>query len=616
MDINSNRKATFYIVISLVAFIYLLKIFFLQIDKGNIQYAVSNALNKITIYPSRGIIYDRNGQLMVYNGAVYDLLVFPKEVKNIDTISFCELTGIDTSTFVKLLTTARYNASRKNKDGSRSQSAIFLSNLPVEAYTRIQENLFKYKGFYIQAKTDRLYAFKGGAHLVGYINETTEDIIAKDPYYKPGDFIGVIGIERAYEKYLRGVKGVRTVFQDRRYREQGSVEGGKFDSSAVAGPDIFSTIDLDLQKFGEELLANKVGSIVAIEPATGEILALVNNPSYDPNLLIGPLRAKNYRMLLVDPRKPLYNRAIKGLYPPGSTFKTVMALIARQEGVLEPGTLHSCHGGYRLGGHTVGCHAHFSPTNLEQSIAMSCNAYYCQVFRDIIDNKKLHKTVEDGYAALANHLKSFGLGNGTGSDLPFESKGNIPPPEYFNKHYGKNHWNSATIISLAIGQGEILLTPLQMANFCAVIANKGYFISPHTVKSIGTQKLVPNSTIKRTNCTVDTVYFESVIRGMAGVCKPGGTASACRLKDFEICGKTGTAQNPHGKDHSLFIAYAPRNNPKIAIAVIVENGGFGATYAAPIAALMIEKYLKAAGSETELPHLLKRMQETNLINPK
>jgi penicillin-binding protein 2 len=392
--------------------------------------------------------------------------------------------------------------------------------------------------------------------------------------------------------------------QDRFYTEKGSAEGGKFDSSAIAGPDIFSSIDLSLQQFGEQLLQGRIGSIVAIEPSTGEILALVNKPDYRPDLLIGPNRNKHFQELIRDPGKPLYNRAIRGVYPPGSTFKPVIALIGRQEEVLAPATTYGCAGGYHMGSLTVGCHPHGSPTNLAQSLAISCNAYYCQAFRDIIDNPK-YNNVRDGWTRMESYLRSFGLGTKLGIDIPGEVSGNIPSLAYLDKRHG-NKWRSSTIISLAIGQGEILLTPLQMANVAAILANRGYFYTPHAIHGIGPEKFKPDAFRIPHKVMVDTVYFESVIEGMADVMLPGGTAWGSAIPGLTICGKTGTSQNPHGEDHSLFIGFAPRNNPKIAIAVVVENAGFGATWAAPIANLMMEHYLKGEGEPSKAPHLLKK----------
>lgn len=611
MDLHRNRKFVYLGLFSLVALVYLIQIFRLQIlDDHYEQKAINNALNKIPIYPDRSIIYDRNGKLLVHNIAMYDLIVFPAKAKGIDTAQFCEIMKISGEDYHKYMATARENSKKRQKNNVFNGSAVFMSNLSKEQYSAIQENLYRFPGFSVEPKTDRLYAVKGGAHMLGYLGEASKKLLAKDPYYRPGDLVGVTGIEHTYEAYIRGIKGVKTVWQDRTYTERGEAKDNEFNSPAQAGPDFYSSIDFDLQEFGESLLANKRGSVVAIEPSTGEILALINKPDYDPNLLVGEARARSFRQLLIDPKKPLYNRAIKGVYPPGSTFKTVMALIGCQEGVLKPSTTHGCSGGYHLGSLTVGCHPHPSPTDLKGSIGISCNAYYCQLFRDIIDNPR-YPNVKTGYAALEKHLRSFGLGSKLGVDLPGENKGNVPTIKQLDKRHGKS-WKSSMIISLAIGQGEILLTPMQMANCAAIIANKGWFITPHLVKGIGVKKYLPDEFKKKHYTTVSELYYDWIINGMEMVTKPGGTAFGTGINDIVICSKTGTAQNPHGQDHSLYIAFAPREKPKIAIAVIVENGGYGATWAAPIANLMIENYLNR-GKEPQRPDMLERIR-TSTVN--
>ncbi|MBS3913154.1 MAG: penicillin-binding protein 2 [Bacteroidetes bacterium] len=603
-ELSSNRRFMYVAVFAIIALIYLGKILSLQVNPKYELKAINNALNKIPLSPARSIIYDRNGKLMVYNIAIYDLWVFPGDVEKLDTAAFCEILNIDKIEFLNRMKDATENSKRRQKNGQFNRSAVFMSNLSKTQYASLQENIFQFPGFVIEPKTDRLYAVKGGAHVLGYLGEVSKKMLKNDAYYHPGDLVGITGIENTYEKYIRGIKGQRTVWQDRTYVERGEVKNDEFNFPAEAGPDIFSSLDFDLQEFGEKLLTNKRGSIVAIEPSTGEVLALINKPDYDPNLLVGDTRAKSFGKLIMDPRKPLYNRAIKGMYPPGSTFKTVMALVAQQEGVLHPETMHSCAGGYHMGSLTVGCHPHGSPLDLRTSIAISCNAYYCQVFRDIIDNPK-YTSVREGYASLEKHLRSFGLGSKTGIDLPGENSGNIPSVAYLDKRHGKK-WRSSNIISLAIGQGEILLTPLQMANVAAIIANRGFYYIPHTVRGIGAKMELPVSLKVRHFTTVDTQYFRPLIDGMERVPRPGGTAGGSGIPDIVICAKTGTAQNPHGEEHSLYIAFAPRENPKIAIAVVVENGGYGATWAAPMANLMIEHYLNK-GQEPKVPYLLDRM---------
>lgn len=606
MSTSGDRRFVYFFVFALVGIIFLIKIFSIEIVNGKKyeERAINNALNKITLYPARSIIYDRNGKLMVYNIAIYDLLVFPDEVKNIDTIALCNILGFEKKDFILRMKMATQNSKKRQKNNAFNKSAVFVPNLSTAQYSAIQENLYSFPGFYIEPKTDRLYAVKGGAHVLGYLGEASEKLLKEDPYYRPGDLVGITGLEKTYEEYIRGIKGVRTVWQDRTYVERGEVKNDEFNYPATAGPDVYTSLDFDLQEFGEKLLENKRGSIVAIEPATGQILALINKPDYDPNLLVGETRGKVFRKLLIDPKKPLYNRAIKGMYPPGSTFKTVMALIGCQEGVLHPETTHSCRGGYHMGSLTVGCHPHASPTDLRNSLKISCNAYYCQVFRDIIDNPG-YRNVKEGYAQLEKHLRSFGLGSPLGIDLPGEVKGNVPSIKQLDRRHGKS-WKSSMIISLAIGQGEILLTPLQMANMAAIIANKGFYYTPHLIKGIGPKMTIPEKYRQKHYTTVDSSFYKYIIDGMEMVTQPGGTAWGARVPELVICAKTGTAQNPHGKDHSLFIAFSERNNPKIAIAVIVENGGYGATWAAPIATLMIEHYLKK-GKESSIKHLFDRM---------
>lgn len=605
---KSNRLYIFLGVLVLVGLIFVTRLFFLQIvDESNFYKAQAYGSNEITIYPARGTIVDRFGKLMVYNDASYDLMVVPQKAKNFDKAALCKELMIDTFDFNKRLTkAAKYNP---------REASVIYKNLPLYLYTRLQEVLYQFPAFYIETKIDRRYNINGAAHLLGYMGEVTEKELENDKYYKPGDIKGITGMEKAYEKYLRGIKGKKMVRVDKFSRQLGSFMDGKYDSLPFAGQNIISSIDLDLQEFGEKLLANKIGSIVALEPSTGEVLSIVNSPNYDPNLLVGQQRNKNFSALLLDPSKPLFNRALKAPYPPGSTFKTVQALIGLQEGVLTPGTKYPCHGGYHMGSITVGCHPHSSPLDLEFSIAKSCNAYYCYVYRSILDNPA-YSNVQDAYVKWTEYLKSMGIGIKTGIDLPEESPGILRKPGFFEREFGKN-WRSSNIISMSIGQGQIGLTPLQMANIAAILANRGHWFTPHVVKSIGDDHFVPDEFRFKHQTMINRMYFDSIIAGMARVCVPGGTASRTGIEGIEICGKTGTAQNPHGEDHSIFIAFAPRINPKIAICVIVENGGFGADYAAPIANLMIERYLSNdRKQESKKPEMLKRMMTANLTGKK
>lgn len=570
------------------------------LDESYIQFAQQNVLQEQTIYPARGLIYDRNNELLVYNDAIYDLSVYPEQVKNLDTAAFCAVLGITKDDFIK-----RFEKLKRQKGYAPWKPLVFERQITIPTYAAFQEKLFDFRGFFVEVRTDRKYKHSNAAHIMGYIGEVTDkDIEASNGYYRMGDFVGISGVERVYEKELGGVKGTKYVLVDSKNRTQGRYKNGEYDTPAVAGKNIHLSIDYKLQQLGEDLMRNKTGSIVAIEPKTGEILAMVSSPSYDPNLLIGRERGNNYLKLLQDPMKPLFNRPIAAPYPPGSIFKVLMSLVGQQEKVLTPATTYGCYGGYLF----VGCHPHASPLALQGAIAVSCNAYFCQVYRSLINHPKYGK-VENAYLRFYNHMASFGLGSPLGVDLYGEGKGFLPPPTYYDKIYGKNRWQALTTISLAIGQGELGITPLQMANATAAVANRGYYITPHIVKRIDEK---PNYKFsKKHYTTIDTSYFGVVIEGMQNVVEHG-TAYIAKIPGIEICGKTGTAQNPHGKDHSVFFAFAPKINPQIAIAVFVENAGFGATWAAPIASLLLEQYL--TGKHNTRKALLERMLNGNLNN--
>ncbi|PHX92437.1 MAG: hypothetical protein CK532_03080 [Flavobacteriales bacterium] len=593
METRKNRQFVYIALFILIFLVYTLRIAHIQL--GPVPYkkmAIHNALNKITLYPSRSNIFDRKGKLMVYSTQMYDLSIFPHQITSLDTGLLCSILEINFQQVRFLLDDATIRSNKRQKNNSYNKSAIFYSNLSNGQFALLRENIYRLKGFFIESRTDRQFSTISASHALGYLGETKEPNAEIDNYYQAGDLLGITGIERFYEKQIRGIKGVKTVWQDRTYAERGAVHDTQFNYPSVAGPDVTTSLDIDLQEYGRLLLNGKRGSIVAIEPKTGEVLVFINNPDYDQNTMIGKERSTTFKALLLDPQKPLYNRAVKGTYPPGSTFKTVMALIGIQEGVLNATTTHGCGGGYRLGSITVGCHAHGGPLDLRGSIRISCNSYYCQVFRDIVDNPK-YGDIKLGYAALEKHLRSFGLGRQLGIDLLGESKGNIPSVGQLNRRHGER-WKSSTIISLSIGQGEILLTPLQICNVAAILANRGWYYSPHLVKKIeGYSDTGWDRKYKiKQFTTINPLHFVTVIDGMSDVTKPGGTANGTGIADIEICAKTGTAQNPHGRDHSIFLAFAPKDNPKIAIAVVVENGGFGATWAAPIANLMIEKYIR------------------------
>ena len=596
----NDRQFIIYLIFLSIGITFVLRLFYIQIIED--RYKVSadnNVLRYITDYPLRGLIYDRNGELLVYNEASYDLMIVPRQVKKIDTLEFCNLIGID----VKLFATKFKLA----KSYSNFKPSIFEKQISKETYASLQEKLHNFPGFYVQPRTLRKYPRSIAGHVLGYIGEVTQDMIDNDNYYKSGDYIGISGIEKSYEKILRGKKGLKVKLVDVFNREKGSYEKGKYDTVSVPGQHLYSSLDAKLQEYGEKLMANKRGSIVAIEPSTGEILTLVSSPNYDPNLLVGRERSKNYVKLLLDKKnKPLFNRALVAQYSPGSTFKMINALIGLQEGVIKTTTRYPCSLGYHLGGLNIRCHPHPSTLDVIESIQSSCNSFYCYAFRTIIDNKK-YKSPRDGFIAWRDYLKSFGIGEKLESDLPNVGRGNVPTPEYYDKLHKTKRWNSFSIISLAIGQGELAITPFQMANIASTIANRGYFFSPHIVRAIGTEKNHLNKFKMKHQTKVEKKNFDLIVEAMYRVVE-SGTARSSKIDSIEMCGKTGTVQNTQGANHSSFIAFAPRNNPKIAISVFVENSGYGATYAAPIASLMIELYLKGKVKRTEL--------EDNMINCK
>jgi len=598
-DAFINRKYVIRALIVIASLGLLTRLFIIQVVRSSYRLsAESNVLRYITQYPARGLIYDRKGKLVVYNQAAYDLMVVPSQAIKIDTAGFCGLLGISTELFRRQMKAA--------VNYSWRAPSIFLKQVSIETYARFQEKMFLYPGFYVQPRTLRKYSKPVAAHILGYVSEVDDGVIRRNPYYKPGDYIGKSGIEEAYEPALRGRRGVKIFLVDVFSRIKGSYAEGKMDTLAVQGSDIVSGIDLDLQEYGDRLMQNKRGSIVAIEPKTGEVLALISAPDYDPSLLVGRVRSENFAKLQGDTvLQPLFNRALMASYPPGSTFKPINGLIGLQEGVITPETPFQCHNGYLF----VGCHTHSSPLSLVGAVGNSCNAYFCQTYRRVLENPA-YNTVADAYIKWKGYLNEFGFGSKLGTDFVNELSGFIPSTTYFDKYYGKNRWKALTVISMAIGQGEIGTTPLQMANMTAAIANRGYYYTPHIVKSVGASHDIDNRFITRHQIHIDTANFEQIVLGMEAAVN-SGTATIARLKDITVCGKTGTAQNPHGKDHSVFIAFAPKENPEIAIAVLVENAGFGSTYAAPVASLMIEKYIKG---EITNKALEKRILELNLEN--
>lgn len=582
-DIYVSRKYFIIASIVLASVVLIIRLFVIQVVKDTYRMSAdNNVLRYETQYPARGLILDRNGKMIVSNQAAYDIMIVPGQTGKMDTTGFCNDLGIAKEVFNERVKAAR--------NYSRRAPSVFLKQVSAETYAKFQEKMFMYPGFFVQPRTLRKYAKPVAAHLLGYVSEVDEALIKKDPYYKPGDYIGKLGIEEAYEKDLRGVRGVKIFMVDVYGRIKGSYADGSLDTLDVQGSDIISGIDLDLQEYGELLMKNKRGSIVAIEPNTGEILSFVSTPNYDPGLLVGRVRSENFARLQADTMyKPLFNRASMAKYPPGSTFKPVIGLIALQEKVIVPSTKFGCSNGYLF----VACHSHSSPLNLEGAIMNSCNSYFCQTYRKILENPR-YNSVSEAYEKWRSYCTEFGFGKKLGTEFSNELPGLIPSSEYFDRYHGKNGWKALTVISMGIGQGEVETTPLQVANMTAAIANRGYYFTPHIVKSIGAGNKIDPRFTERHKISIDSANFEEIIRGMEAAVNggAGATARGAALSDIIVCGKTGTAQNPHGKDHSVFIAFAPKDNPRIAIAVYVENVGFGATYAAPVATLMIEKYLK------------------------
>lgn len=591
----STRKLLIMGVFIAIGVVFIVKLFALQVvDQEYKEQADNNALRFVTQYPARGKVYDRNGELLVFNEAVYDLMVTPKQIADavrkdtlhpFDTLMFCHLLDIDKASFIERMD--------KAKKESYFKSSPFMTQVPKESYAHIAEVLYRFPGFYFQTRTVRHYPKSIAAHTLGDIGEISKAELDKDTegekYYRRGDYIGKSGIEKSYEKELRGKKGLKVMMVDVHNREMGSYKDGELDKEPVAGKDIYLGLDAELQAYGEQLMVGKIGSIVAVEPSTGQILAFVTSPTYDPNLLVGRERGQHYKELQADPMKPLINRAISGTYPPGSTFKTVVGLIAMQSGSITPATCFHCSG---TGSLPIKCtHSHGSSPDFANAIMNSCNPYFYESFKATINNPKFGG-IKEGYRYWKEMTYKLGLGRKFDTDIPYERKGNIPDCEYYDKMYG-GQWNSVTIRSLGIGQGEVLVTPLQLCNIAALIANEGYYYPPHLIKCFGDSTAIPGVMTTKVDPGIDPKYVRTMKRGLRTVFSgPHGTARRYELKDIPQCGKTGTAQNPHGNYHSNFIAFAPEENPKIALAVIIENGGYGATWAAPIASLMIEKYIR------------------------
>ena len=571
----------------LVVLVFMTRLLALQIMSDDYKKnADSNALLQSIRYPARGLIYDRDGRLLVFNQPAYDITVVMKEVKDLDTLDLARTLGVEPNFLRKRFKDLKDR--RLNPGYSRYTHQVLLTQLSSEDCAVFREKLFHFPGFYIQGRTIRQYGYSAGAHILGDIAEVSKREIKQDDYYKRGDFIGKLGVERSYEKQLRGEKGVEILLRDARGRIQGNYMGGALDVAPVAGKNLKLSLNIELQALGERLLEGKIGSIVAIEPSTGEVLCLVSSPTYDPHLVVGRHRGENHLKLARDPWKPLLNRAIMGVYPPGSTFKTSQALTYLQEGIIVPETQFYCAHGFNYKGLHVGCHAHPAPLPLVPALATSCNAYFCWGLYHMIGAKAKYGSVQKAMNTWRDHMVAMGFGYPLGIDLPGEKRGMIPNAAFYDRAY-RGSWNGLTIISIAIGQGEVTLTPLQIANLGATIANRGYFITPHVVKEVVGETLDTLYTTKRYT-KVERKHYETVVEGMRAAVT-SGTCRRASIPGIEVCGKTGTAQN-RGRDHSAFMGFAPMNDPKIAIAVYVENGGFGAVYGVPIGKLMFEQYLK------------------------
>ena len=593
--------------IVVIALIYLFRLYGLQISDSKYKdYADNNAFLKKTVYPSRGLIYDRNDSLVVFNQPAYDVMMIPRDVHDFDTLDFCNTLQITPETF-----RSRLAAMKNSPNYSSYTPQTLITHLSAQDYGRLQEKLYRYPGFFIQKRILRQYNYHTAGNILGNIREVSQTDIDRDSYYERGDYCGDLGIEKSYDAYLRGIKGKEILIRDARGRIRGRYEEGARDIAPVSGRNLKLSIDIGLQQYAESLVANKIGAVVAIEPSTGEILAMVSSPTYDPTLLIGRARGKNYKALVDDPQKPLFDRALQGAYPPGSTFKPSQGLIFLQEGIVTLGTPYPCYRGFINGRLRVGCHGHASPITLKPALQTSCNAYFCWGFKAMVDNKRSkYGSSANAFEVWKKHLVSLGYGYKLGVDLPHEGRGFIPNEKFYNKIYGEGHWSANTIISVSIGQGEILATPLQIANLCATVANRGWFITPHVVKEIQ-DTVIPKEYRERRIPTIKSEYFEDVAEGMR-MAVTGGTCRLANLPDIEVCGKTGTAQNPHGRDHSAFIGFAPYRDPKIAVCVYVENAGFGATYGVPIGSLVMEKYLTGQISPAR-KHIEQRMLESNTI---
>ncbi|MTI21014.1 peptidoglycan glycosyltransferase [Fulvivirga sp. RKSG066] len=589
---NQSRRYIIQLVMILTGLIFLVKLFSIQVlDSKYAEAATSNIIHRVIEYPYRGLVFDRNGKLIVYNTPQYNLIVVPTEVKNLDTAKFCEVFNIEKEVFIEKMEEA--------KDFSYVQPSIFIKQLSNQDLAYVQDYIVDFPGFDIQPRTTRAYAQPIMANALGYVSEINKNQLKRDTldYYRQGDYIGQSGLEAYYEKQLRGRRGVKFKVKNVRGIEKGPYEDGEYDTLSIPGRNLVSTIDLDLQAYGEDLLQGKSGSIVAIEPASGEILSLVSGPSYDPSLLTGRKYSQNFSRISSDTLKPLFNRPLMAQYRPGSIFKIIQAMVALQEGVINPSTRIVCNRSI------IGCHGPHSFEDLEGAIKHSCNPYFHNVMRRVVNQGVSDDTYEDtriGLAKWRKHVESFGLGSPLGIDLPNEKSGMVPSVEYYDRAYRGEPWKYSNIYSIAIGEGENLVVPLQMANFASIVANRGYYYIPHLVKSIGDNGSPLPKYQEKHYTSVDPKHFDVAVEAMASVVESGTGQYRAKLKDIVVCGKTGTVQNDPMPDHSVFIAFAPKDDPKIAVSVYVEDAGQGARAAASIASLMIEKYLLGA---TERPFI-------------
>lgn len=585
-----------------IIFVYMIRLFTLQLWSDDYKKnADSNAFRKDIQYPSRGLIFDRKGRILVYNEPSYNIMVVMNDQRGIDTLDFCQTIGITKEDYINRM--ASIKDSKKNPGYSRYTPQLFMAQIPAEEFSLFREKLFRFKGFSIEKRSTRQYTSGIGAHILGDVGEINERELNEDSlhYYASGDYIGKLGVERAYEDQLRGVKGMRIMLRDVRGRTQGHYQNGKYDKQAQPGKNLTLGLDKDLQTLAERLLQGKLGAIVAIEPSTGEVLCMASSPTYDPRSMVGRNRSKNHKMLNADAMRPLLNRAIMGTYPPGSTFKITQALTGLQEGSINPQIAFPCSHGFNYKGLHVGCHGHASPINLVPAIGTSCNSYFCWNLFRMINNKAKYGSVQKAMTTWKDYMANMGFGYKLGIDLPGEKRGMIPNAEYYDKAY-KGSWNGLTIISIAIGQGEVTATPLQICNLAATVANRGYYITPHVVHAVQDGRLDPIYYQKH-HTGVDRKWYEYCVAGMRKAVL-GGTCRAANIPGYEVCGKTGTAQN-RGHDHSVFMGFAPMDKPRIAVSVYVENGGFGNVYGVPIGALIMEQYLNgklSKSSEAKATH--------------